>query len=140
MTDPVESRLAEDFRRLKREDARGAPDFTATLRAARDAAEEPVVVPIHRRTAVRRWTAVAATLAAAFAGILLIDRSDPDRSFETVVTSYSSQAGASNWRAPTDGLLEVPGMELLSTMPSIGGDLGSLDETMESPPDSGRDT
>jgi hypothetical protein len=61
-------------------------------------------------------------LAAAAAAVLMFVVPDgPDAHFEQVVRAFSTDPAAGQWTSPTDGLLQVPGLELLSTVPSIGG-------------------
>jgi len=139
MTDPFEARLREDFRGLKAEDAAGAPDFRTLMETARESDESVQVVPLDPWGSPRRWAVAAAALAAAVAGILLLQPPDPARSFEAVVASDAGEAGGAGWRAPTDGLLESPGMELLTDVPSIGDGVGSFADPTETTRDAGND-
>jgi hypothetical protein len=125
--------------------ASGVPDFGTMLERARAEAagapqlgvEDGSVVGgavggpgggARRRPASRRrlvlagaWTSAA--LAATVAGLLLTGRATggEDEEFERLVATYSSELGPGAWRSPTTGLLQVPGMELLRSVPSIGG-------------------
>lgn len=122
--DRVERRLAEGFARLKAEDARRAPPFDrvfgeAVRRAEDDAGSDGGSVIGWRRR--RRWAAAAGLAAAAAIGGILLAAPDGDEAFEDAVASWSATVGdASSWRSPTAGLLDVPGNELLTTVPSIG--------------------
>ena len=123
MSDSWKTTPEERFARLKAEDAQRIPDFAAMYEAAARASEQSEAsVPLEdRRTRLTRWTAVATTLAAAaVAGILLLTP-DAEADFEALVSSYSVEFGGSRWRSPTDGLLDVPGMDLIRTVPSIEG-------------------
>jgi hypothetical protein len=60
-------------------------------------------------------------LAAAAAAVLLLvglpDTSDSD--FVRVVEGYSANPAAGAWKSPTDGLLRLPGDDVLTTIPGI---------------------
>jgi hypothetical protein len=73
-------------------------------------------------------------VAAAVAGLMLVDRGpSPDEQFERLVATYSSEAGTA-WQSPTSGLLNVPGMELTRSVPSIGGPVRGIDPSRLPPP------
>jgi hypothetical protein len=63
----------------------------------------------------------SAAVAAALAGVLLFDRGpSEDEQFAELVAAYTADVSAGAWRSPTSGLLQVPGMELVRGVPSIG--------------------
>lgn len=147
-----EELLREQFRGLREETGRSGsvPDFAGMMARARadaarpglellDGASGPRTRPrLRRAVRVGGWATVAA--AAAVAGLLLVDRGpDPDEQFELLVASYAGDVSTGAWRSPTAGLLEVPGMSLTRSMPSLGGSLRGLDTSAPPPPD-GRDS
>ena len=116
---PGEERLRKRFRSLRAEDSARAPDFEPMLERARlEAAGDVHVLRPRRRI---RWTLLAGTLAAAaLTGVMLVT-SDGGDDFDALVASYTAEVGGGSWSSPTDGLLEVPGIELMRTVPTIGG-------------------
>ena len=94
--------LRHRFAALRREEDQQAPEF-ATLWKARAGAR--------RRQA--RWFAAAACMLVALLALLWI-RSVQRRPDDKTVASITE------WKAPTDFLLETPGRELLRTVPEIG--------------------
>ncbi|MGD2070767.1 MAG: hypothetical protein PVI57_18990 [Gemmatimonadota bacterium] len=125
MDDPrFERALRERFARLRGEEEARAPDFETVFGEARRRVEagggrEPAEVVFARRP--RRWYRAAVTLAAAALAAVYLGAPDPEERFEALVASYSDQLAGGRWRTPTDGLLDVPGMDLLVTVPSIEG-------------------
>lgn len=114
--------LNESFGKLRAEDARRAPDFETMLRKAQ--AEAPLSLPRHR---LRNWSLAVGTLAAAAMAGVMLTAGDPDAEFEARVAAYTTDIGSIGWASPTDVLLDVPGMDLLTTVPSIG--TGALSTT-----------
>ncbi|MFC1660943.1 hypothetical protein ACFL3S_05745 [Gemmatimonadota bacterium] len=60
-------------------------------------------------------------MAAAAAAVLMVGpptRTDAD--FEEAVRAFATDPALGAWKSPTDGLLQVPGNELLRTVPTIG--------------------
>lgn len=97
--------LRAAFAVVRREDAAGAPPFEAVLAASRRAT--------HRR---RPWlvpalTGTMAAVVVAVAVLTVARRPEPRPPWAPSIE---------DWTAPTDFLLETPGMELLETVPSIG--------------------
>ena len=130
--------LQQRFESQKRHDARHAPAFDAMLlRARQDAAAlvpdaahiRALSAPSHRRAARRRhvlWAgplAIAAGLGAIYLLPVRTAESAADREFDRLVTEWTRTAAATS-HVPTDGLLSVPGVELLGTMPLLGGGVG----------------
>jgi hypothetical protein len=107
------------------------PEFAAVLgRASADARAQPALTVSSGRPSRRRMLAAgvwaSAAIAATVAGILLFDFSSlmgpsADEQFAELVASYSADVATGAWRSPTSGLLNVPGMELVRGMPTIGG-------------------
>jgi hypothetical protein len=116
---PGDEFLRRRFRSLRAEDSARMPDFGPMLERARlEAAGDVLVLRPKRRL---RWTLLAGTLAAAaLAGVMLV-ASDGGDDFEALVASYTAEVGGGAWRSPTGGLLDVPGIEFLRSVPSIGG-------------------
>ena len=120
---PDDRQLRDRFQQLKADDAKRAPDFATMYQRAYQASEanETIetrrVIPIAGR---RRWVLAAGTaMAAAIAGLTLLPTND-DHQFEELVTAFSSEMEVGLWKSPTDGLLEVPGIELVRSVPTIG--------------------
>jgi hypothetical protein len=118
------------FDELRAETA--SPSFAAVLeRAAADAREQPALgVVLGAGTGTRgrilkvgAWGSAA--IAATVAGLLLFDGSatstaNADEEFADLIASYSADMSSGAWRSPTSALLEVPGIELIRSVPSIG--------------------
>ncbi len=99
--------LRDRFAQMRSEDAAGAPAFRAMLAGAeRRARRSPRGV---RLTA--RAMATAAVLAALALGLLLLRRP---------ASRVELDRSATRWRGPTDFLLQLPGDQLLRTMPRLG--------------------
>ncbi len=110
MNHEVDPHLRDRFAEMRSEDEAGAPPFRATLAGAERR---------HRRSprGVRLRAgamAAAAVLAALALGLALLRR--PGSGVELDLS-------ATRWRSPTDFLLQLPGDELLRTVPRLG-DLG----------------
>jgi len=134
--------VRERFRDL-RTDIQGtsgrAPDFRAMMeRAEQEAATLPSLrvesggasPPLSSRRRRMFWTGgwASALAAAALAGLLLTSGGeDQDAEFDRLVASFATDASAGAWRSPTSGLLDVPGIELTRSVPSIGGAVRGLD-------------
>lgn len=148
--------IRQDFERLRSEtEASGrVPEFGVVMaRAKADAAASldlpvvvpdlPVVVPDLRvvagdptpsapqpssRRVLRIGGWASAALAAGVAAILLVPGgSDADDEFDRLVSAYASDAAAGAWTSPTATLLDVPGMHLTRSVPSLGGAVRGLD-------------
>ncbi len=117
------------------------PLFRAMLdRASDEAAASPALEVVQggqpgsdrgvrpKRRIVRAGAWASAALAAALAGVLLTNAGpDPDAEFERLVTAYARDPSGGAWRSPTSGLLEFPGIELIRSIPSVGGSVRGLD-------------
>lgn len=133
--DELDERLRQHYAASREGDARQAPPFAEMIARARSAspatsaspalaAEAPQVRPaLSHRTATRprRWVwALAATplaVAAALAAILLSPARSADRDFERTVAEWSRLERSIT--LPSDGLLAVPGSELLRRLPVL---------------------
>ena len=114
---------------LRAEEQERAPDFARMMaRVHAQVGETPAVEQEGRAVGSKRlfarprlaWASGALAAAAAAVLMLVIPRG-PDAHFEEVVRAFSADPAAGQWTSPTDGLLQVPGLELLSSVPSIGG-------------------
>ena len=130
-----DDRLREAFQALREEteQAGRVSDFGAMLDEAKRQAEArpPLQVVAGSqgsqggqaswRRLVRVGTWASAVLAAAVAGLILLDRAPAgDEDFERLVASYAAGSTGGSWGSPTAGLLEVPGIDLMRSLPSIG--------------------
>jgi hypothetical protein len=113
---------------LKAEDEKQAPDFARMMAKAHAQAGETAASRADRPAGSGglfarprlAWAGGAVAAAAAAVLMLMIPRG-PDAHFEEVVRAFSTDPAAGQWTSPTDGLLQVPGVELLSSVPRIGG-------------------
>lgn len=108
MPDDDDADLRQAFADLRRADAEAAPPFER-LRAH--------AVRPGRRLAPGRALLVAASLAAAVIAGLAVRRPHP---------APPPPVSIEEWAAPTDFLLETPGLEIVQTVPSIGTEGRSL--------------
>jgi hypothetical protein len=110
------------FAAQRRVDADAAPPFANMLALARAEAADaaPAVTP--RRLGLRRFVyAAGLAAAAALAGLMVWPRSpSPEDAFERAVRAFENDPALGAWRSPTDGLLDVPGLQLMTTVPSVG--------------------
>ena len=122
----VDKDLEGRFSALKETQEPAVPDFRKMMaRVEADAAKEglplkPNVSP--RRGIPRRLAWGGSLLAAAAAAAIMLFQPDhtSDSEFVQVVQTFSSNPAAGAWKSPTDGLLKLPGSDILSTVPSIG--------------------
>jgi len=118
--------LKDLFRDLRKEEQDGIPAFrTMMARAEEEAARSGLEIRSARptlRPATRAlaWSGSLLAAAAAAAIILLPSRGTSEAEFVQVVQMFSSNPASGAWKSPTDALLELPGHEVLSTIPSIG--------------------
>jgi hypothetical protein len=127
--------LRELFRGLRAEEERCAPRFDVVLdrvrteaevMATRSGASDPdlALADIRlrwRHRSLRRIAWGGGLLVAAAVTALLLIRSPAtsDARFVQVVEDFSRDPASGAWRSPTDGLLNVPGSEILTTVPII---------------------
>lgn len=114
------------FKALREEDQQQIPDFQrvmARVRAEAVESGENLLQTVHPTRGVPRKLAWGGSFlaAAAAATLLLIQLTGTsDSEFVQVVQGFSDSPAAGAWRSPTDGLLKLPGSEILSTVPSVG--------------------
>ena len=126
MRDREDKDLQGVFRDLKDQDRFKVPDFRTLMARARQEASgsETEIHPGGRwtRRNPRRLAWGGSLLAAAAAAVLLLVQipGTSDSEFERVVNAFSADPASGAWKSPTDGLLDLPGAEILSTVPSIG--------------------
>jgi hypothetical protein len=133
--------MRETFQALRAETGQAGcvPDFDSTLaEARRRAAASPALQVVQGgtdrtdRAATRRRLVRAAgtsvVLAASVAGLLLMTRAPSgEDDFERLVAAYASVGAGGAWSSPTQALLDVPGRELMRSVPSIGGPVRGID-------------
>jgi hypothetical protein len=123
--------LRARFGDLRADAERRAPSFASVLeRASADLRDQPALGVVRggglgaRRRVVKVGAWASLAVAATVAGLLLLDGGaltgpSEDDQFAALVAAYSDlSAGA--FRSPTSSLLDVPGMELVRGMPSLG--------------------
>jgi hypothetical protein len=99
-------------------DASETPAFAAMMARARHEAMDAAPARVQPRLNLRRLAyAGGLAAAAAIGGLLMVNPRSNEDAFEQAVQAYQT-AGA--WQSPTDGLLDVPGSQLISTVPSVG--------------------
>lgn len=115
------------FQALREEDGRRAPDFGqlfSEVRRGERPPEAPTAADKPAKTQVRRRMAWGGSLLAAAAAAviwILPGGGTSDAEFVMAVSTFSSDPAAGAWRSPTDALLDLPGSEILSTLPKLGG-------------------
>ncbi|HEY0673642.1 MAG TPA: hypothetical protein VGD27_15295 [Longimicrobiales bacterium] len=119
---PQDTELRARFAAQRHADARDAPSF-ADMRA-RAHVEAAAAAPAHRtrRVKLRRLIYMSGlAAAAAIAALLIVPRSrSSEDAFEQAVRAYQRGPALGAWQSPTDGLLNVPGSQLISTVPRVG--------------------
>lgn len=118
---PQDPELRALFEAQRHDDASNAPSFTEMMTRGRAAATAPLstTLPVRRTRRRREWAGLAA--AAAIAALIVVPRMrSGDDAFEQAVREFQSDPAMGAWQSPTDGLLDLPGDRLLSTMPSVG--------------------
>jgi hypothetical protein len=116
-----DTELRAHFDAQRRADASETPSFaTMMARARADAVRTPAVAP--RTLNLRRIAYVGGLAAAAVIGALLMVPGSPssEDAFEQTVRDFQSNPALGAWQSPTDGLLDVPGSQLISNVPSVG--------------------
>jgi hypothetical protein len=118
--------LRDLFQDLREEERKGVPSFEILMeRAKEEASRSGLELPLRYgrgRRVPRSFAWGGSLLVAAAAAVVLFLRlpGTSDSEFVQVVQSYTSDPAAGAWKSPTDGLLDLPGSEILSTVPSIG--------------------
>ena len=119
---PQDTELRARFAAQRRADASDAPSFADMRARAQAAAADAAPASTVRRLKLRRFIYVSGLAAAAAIGALLIvprSRTSED-AFEQAVRAYQRGPASGAWQSPTDGLLNVPGSQLISTVPKVG--------------------
>jgi len=116
--------LRRHFEALQEHDLPQVPAFETLMDRAREqAAREGLQVrpPARLPSPVFRRVAWSGGLFAAAVAILLLARfpGTSDSDFVQVVEAFTADPAAGAWKSPTDGLLDLPGHEILSTVPGI---------------------
>jgi len=115
------------FQALREEDERRAPDFGelfSEVQRGERRPEAPTAAEMPSRAGIRRRLAWGGSLLAAAAAAviwILPGGGTSDAEFVMAVSTFSSNPAAGAWRSPTDALLDLPGSEILSTLPKLGG-------------------
>jgi hypothetical protein len=115
--------LRARFAELRRQDASRAPAFAEVMARAHEEVARESGLPRRRPSIVTlRRIGWAGGLAAAAALVLLManPRARSEDAFERAVRTFQTDPALGAWRSPTDGLLDLPGSRLISTIPSIG--------------------
>lgn len=109
------------FEAQRQDDASRAPSFAEMMTRARAAAAATPATQPDLRTRRRREWAGGLAAAAVIAALIVIPRvRSGDDAFEQAVRSFQSDPALGAWQSPTDGLLNLPGDRLLSTIPTVG--------------------
>lgn len=103
--------LRRCFAALRRDEEQHAPEFASLWKARVGTRRRKARAGTRRRPA--HWLAATACVLIALMAFLWV-RSTQRRAEEKTVASIT------DWKAPTDFLLETPGRELLRTVPEIG--------------------
>jgi hypothetical protein len=119
---PHDADLRARFDAQHRADASQAPGFASMLARARAEAAPAGLAKAPGRIGRHRLMYVSGLAAAAVIAALLViprTRSSEDM-FEDAVRSFESNPALGAWQSPTDGLLDVPGSQLITTVPGVG--------------------
>ncbi|MBT8398148.1 MAG: hypothetical protein HKO65_15445 [Gemmatimonadetes bacterium] len=133
MRDRDDHQLRSQFDDLRRRERGRVPDFgTMVARAREDAARSgldayPLSQGVRRLPRRLAWGGSLVAAAAATVLLLILPPDTSDSEFVHVVQGFSADPAAGAWKSPTDGLLELPGSEILSTVPSISSRRWLLD-------------
>ena len=120
MIERQDPELSARFAAQRRVDASQAPPFAemmARAQADADSARAAIHPAWRRRYA---WTGGIAAAAAIVALIMVPWTRSGDDAFEQAVRKFQSDPALGAWQSPTDGLLDLPGDGLLTTIPSVG--------------------
>jgi len=133
LRDREDQELRGLFRHLQNQDQRQIPDFGTLMARAREEASRSGLEALPGNRASRRLPRRLAwggsfLAAAAMATLLLVQPPGTSESeFVQVVQTFSSNPASGAWESPTDALLDFPGKELLTTVPSISSRRWLLD-------------
>ena len=116
--------LRARFEEQKRVDASQAPSFaTVMARVREDLAHDADSTTVRDpRVRWRRYGLTGAlAAAAAIAALVVIPRvGGGDDAFEQAVRAFRTDPALGGWRSPTDGLLQLPGNQLMTSIPRVG--------------------
>lgn len=117
--------LKELFAELQREDARQTSDFRTLMDGVWAEAEVDLRADEEDGGRRRRgWRPLAGlgVLAAAAIAALIVVQPQPtsETEFEELVRAFSSDPALGAWTSPTDRLLDLPGREIVTTIPAVG--------------------
>jgi hypothetical protein len=121
--------LRKLYQNLHEEDRQRVPDFQVMMARVREELSVSGQEVLKERKRLLRfprkvaWGGILLAAAAAVFILLLDPGGTSDSEFVQVVQTFSADPAAGAWKSPTDGLLDLPGSEILSTVPSIGGSL-----------------
>ena len=122
MNDPRDTELRARFEAQRRAEASEAPPFASMMERARAAAGDAAPRIRPRRPNWRDLAYIGGlAAAAAIAALLVIPRgASNEDAFEQAVRRFQNDPALGAWQSPTDGLLDVPGSQLITTVPSVG--------------------
>ena len=116
--------LRTRFQEQKRDDASQAPSFaTVMARVQEELAHDADSTTVRdQRVRWRRYGLTGAlAAAAAIAALIVITRANGgDDAFEQAVRAFQTEPALGAWRSPTDGLLQLPGNQLMTSIPRVG--------------------
>ena len=116
--------LRARFQEQKRDDASQAPSFaTVMARVKEELAHDADSTTVRdQRVRWRRYGLTGAlAAAAAIAALIVIPRANGgDDAFEQAVRAFQTDPALGAWRSPTDGLLQLPGNQLMTSIPRVG--------------------
>jgi len=113
-TNAERTRLRDGFERLRNEDRESTPDFDRMWRRAHHPADAP------SPTGAWRLALAAAAITVIGGAAALLHRSS-----QTV--SAPPLLSITEWKSPTDFLLDTPGREILDTIPKLGEPPAAID-------------
>lgn len=124
---PSDPKLKALFQELRAADEERAPGFRELWAGLQEQTVERPLAPETEKRAMgrfpRRLAWGGSLLAAAAAGaalFLLSTRGASETDFVNAVRAFSTSPAGGAWRSPTDGLLSLPGAEVLRTRPKLG--------------------
>ncbi len=122
MNDPHDNELRARFQAQRRTEANEAPPFASMMERARATAGNAAPRIRQRRPNWRDLVYIGGlAAAAAIAALIVIPRGpSSEDAFEQAVRRFQNDPALGAWQSPTDGLLEVPGSQLITTVPSVG--------------------
>ena len=123
MTDrPQDAELRARFEAQRQAEKEQTPPFAEMMARARTAGATDAPAPAPRMVRLRTVLYAGGLAAAAMiAALLVIPRAQSgEDDFERAVRAFQNDPALGAWQSPTDGLLDVPGSQLISTVPRVG--------------------